>query len=269
MDLPDPIVVEGILHARGCPWPRPHVVTTTGSTNADALESLKSGADTGLCVVAGEQTAGRGRRGRSWVSDPGAGLWSSTVVRGYPRPARLPLLASLAVVDAAVQIGGPVVQVKWPNDVLADDGRKLAGILVEVAAREAGVGFTDSAVDGSGVGAVVGIGINMDHAEESLPAPGATSWRIAHSVVPNRSTLLAELLVALNKRLTTEWSRSLADYRRWCCTLGTGVVIDLPGGDRIEGRALDVDDEGHLLVDDGESPRTIVAGDVVHATIRT
>ncbi|MCP4744339.1 MAG: biotin--[acetyl-CoA-carboxylase] ligase [Actinomycetales bacterium] len=263
MDLPDPAVVEGILRARGCWWPRPHVVTTTGSTNADALESLKSGADTGLCVVAGEQTAGRGRRGRSWVSDPGAGLWSSTVVRDYPQPARLPLLASLAVVDAAVQIGGPVVHVKWPNDVLADDGRKLAGILVEAAAREPSVG---SAAGGA---AVVGIGINVNHPEESLPAPGATSWRIAHSVVPDRSTLLAELLVALNNRLTTEWSRCLTDYRRWCRTLGTGVVIDLPGGNRIEGRALDVDDEGHLLVDDGESPRTIVAGDVVHATIRT
>lgn len=267
MDLPDPVVVEGILRARGCPWPRPHVVATTGSTNADALESLTSGADTGLCVVAGEQTAGRGRRGRSWVSDPGAGLWSSTVVRDYPQPARLPLLASLAVVDAAAQIGGPVVHVKWPNDVLADDGRKLAGILVEAAAREPGVGSADGTA--AVAGAVVGIGINMGHAEESLPAPGATSWRIAHSVVPDRNTLLAELLVALNNRLTTEWSRSLADYRRWCRTLGTGVEIDLPGGNRIEGQALDVDDEGHLLVDDGESPQTIVAGDVVHATIRT
>ena len=187
-------------------------------------------------------------------------MWSSTVVRDYPQPARLPLLASLAVVDAAIQIGGPVVHVKWPNDVLADDGRKLAGILVESAAREPGVE--------SAAGAVVGIGINMDHAEESLPAPGATSWRIAHSVVPDRNTLLAELLVALNNRLTTEWSRSIADYRRCCRTLGTGVEIDLPGGNRIEGRALDVDDEGHLLVDDGESPRIIVAGDVVHATIR-
>ncbi|MEL0249723.1 MAG: biotin--[acetyl-CoA-carboxylase] ligase [Actinomycetota bacterium] len=261
VDLPDPVVVEEILRARGCPWPRPHVVTTTGSTNADALERLTSGADTGLCVVAGEQTAGRGRRGRSWVSDPGAGLWSSTVVRDYPQPARLPLLASLGGVDAASQIGGPVVHVKWPNDVLTDDGRKLAGILVEAAAREPGVG--------SAAGAVVGIGINVDHAEESLPAPGATSWRIAHSIVPDRSTLLAELLVALNNRLTTDWSRSLADYRRCCRTLGTGVQIDLPGGNRIEGRALDVDDEGHLIVDDGESARTIVAGDVVHATIRT
>ena len=267
MDLPDPVVVEGILRARGCPWPRPHVVATTGSTNADALESLKVGADTGLCVVAGEQTAGRGRRGRSWVSDPGVGLWSSTVVRDHPRPARLPLLASLAVVDAAAQIGGPVVHVKWPNDVLADDGRKLAGILVEAAAREPGVGSADGTA--AVAGAVVGIGINMGHAEESLPAPGATSWRIAQSDVPDGSTLLAELLIALNNRLNTEWSRSLADYRRSCCTLGTGVVIDLPGGNRIEGQALDVDDEGHLLVDDGESPQTIVAGDVVHATIRT
>ena len=195
------------------------------------------------------------------MSDPGAGLWSSTVVRDYPQPTRLPLLASLAVVDAAIQIGGPVVHVKWPNDVLADDGRKLAGILVESAAREPGVE--------SAAGAVVGIGINMDHAEESLPAPGATSWRIAHSVVPDRNTLLAELLVALNNRLITEWSRSLADYRRCCRTLGTGVEIDLPGGNRIEGRALDVDDEGHLLVDDGESSRIIVAGDGGHATIGT
>ena len=81
--------------------------------------------------------------------------------------------------------------------------------------------------------------------------------------------MLAELLVALNSRLTTEWSQSLADYRRWCRTLGTGVQIDLPGGNRMEGRALDVDDEGHLIVDDGESAQTIVAGDVVHATIRS
>ena len=154
------------------------------------------------------------------MSDPGAGLWSSTVVRDYPQPARLPLLASLAVVDAAIQIGGPVVHVKWPNDVLTDDGRKLAGILVEAAAREPGVG--------SAAGAVVGIGINVDHAEESLPVPGATSWRIAHSIVPDRSTLLAELLVALNNRLTTEWSRSLADYRHWCRTLGSGLRLISP-----------------------------------------
>ena len=200
---------------------------------------------------------------------PGGRLWSSTVVRGYPRPARLPLLASLAVVDAAVQIGGPVVQVKWPNDVLADDGRKLAGILVEVAAREPGCRIYR--LCRGRIRSRSRCRYRHQHGSRGGISPGSGRDVVAyaHSVVPNRSTLLAELLVALNKRLTTEWSRSLADYRRWCCTLGTGVVIDLPGGDHIEGRALDVDDEGHLLVDDGESLRTIVAGDVVHATIRT
>ena len=138
------------------------------------------GADTGLCLSR-EQTAGRGRRGRSWVSDPGAGLWSSTVVRDYPQPARLPRwrvwLLSMRQADRRSRL-----HVKWPNDVLADDGRKLAGSRQSACRLSLSRGR---------------IGINMD----------SRSWlrarrRGARLGDLDRSTLLAELLVALNNRLT-------------------------------------------------------------------
>jgi len=239
------------LRRLGCPWPAPRVAETTASTNADALGALAQGAETGLCFVAGEQTAGRGRQGRAWVSDPGAGLWCSTVIRDFPHPGRLPLLAGLALIDAATALDGPPLSVKWPNDVLTLDGRKLAGILVE----------------GRSDGAVVGIGINVDHSSESLPVDHAVSWRLASDQVPDRSTLLATLLASLHLRLTGDWPGALESYRHRCSTLGRDVMVEFPGGQTLTGRAMDIDDEGHLLVEDGQTTRTVVAGDVVHATI--
>ena len=250
-NLPDPDVVVAKLRAVDCPWPAPHVAPTTESTNIDASAALTAGAQTGLCFVAGEQTAGRGRQGRSWVSDPGAGLWCSTVVRDVPYPGRLPLLAGLAVMDVAAALDGPTLSVKWPNDVLAANGRKMAGILVE----------------GRPTGAVIGIGINVDHARESLPVEHATSWRLLSGQVPDRSTLLATLLASLHARLTSDWSSARESYRQVCSTLGQDVVVEFPGGETVTGRAIDIDDEGHLLVNDGQTTRTVVAGDVVHATI--
>src|SRR6056297_1865807 len=76
----DPHRVQELLRTSGCPWPAPHYVDSTASTNADALAAARAGAVEGACFVAGEQTAGRGRHGRTWVSDPGAGLWCSTVL---------------------------------------------------------------------------------------------------------------------------------------------------------------------------------------------
>ena len=250
-NLPDPDVVVEKLRAVDCPWPAPHVAVTTESTNVDALAALASGADTGLCFVAGEQTAGRGRQGRTWVSDPGAGLWCSTVIRDFPNTGRLPLLAGLALIDAAAALDGPPLSVKWPNDVLATDGRKMAGILVE----------------GRPDGAVIGIGINVDHSAQSLPVEHATSWRLLCDNVPDRSTLLASLLASLHARLTSDWREARESYRQVCSTLGRDVVVEFPSSEHVGGRAIDIDDEGHLLVNDGQTTRTVIAGDVVHATI--
>ncbi len=237
------------MAARGCDWPVPSYKESTGSTNADAALLVASGAVDGTCLVAGQQTAGRGRHGRSWVSAPGAGLWSSTIIRGRERPGRLPLIAALAVVDLAHDLAGASWGIKWPNDVLGSDGRKVAGILVQA--------MTDAAV--------VGIGINVEHPPQEYPQAG--SWVDECSVSPDRSELLAGLLIALHARVHQPWTDALADYRGLCRTLGQQVRVSLPGGEVFEGVGHDIDAEGHLLVQAGQTMRTVVAGDVLHATI--
>ena len=250
--MPDPRQVEELLSAAGCPWPAPTYVESTGSTNADALALAASGAIDGTCVVAGEQTAGRGRHGREWVSEPGAGLWCSTIVRSCDQPPRLPLLAALAVVDMARELGDMAWSIKWPNDVLDSHGRKVAGILVE------GDGVPDGA-------AVVGIGLNVERPPQEFAHAG--SWVGDCDVSPDRSLLVAELLIALSARVHQPWDAALADYRRLCRTIGANVHVLLPGGEEFDAEALDVTGEGQLVVDTGGTSRIIVAGDVLHATI--
>lgn len=249
---PDPQRVQDYLAAAGCSWPAPVWVESTGSTNADALALASSGAVDGTCVVAGEQTAGRGRHGRVWVSNPGDGLWSSTVIRSYEYPTRLPLLAALAVVDVAAELGAMSWRIKWPNDVLDTAGRKVAGILVE------GVGADPGA-------AVIGIGLNVERPPQEFAQAG--SWVGDSGGRPDRSSLLAGLLVALHTRVHQPWDTALADYRDLCSSIGADVRVVLPGGEEFAGRGLAVTDAGHLVVDTGSTSRIVVAGDVLHASI--
>lgn len=184
-------------------------------------------------------------------------MWSSTIVRDIPTPSRVPIMAALAVLDTARELAGLELGIKWPNDVLNGDGRKMAGILVEV----------------EGGAVIIGIGINVDYEPRQLPHEHATSWFIESGAHPERSELLAVLLTHLRARLSQDWDRALADYRAVCRTIGAVVRVVLPGGEEFAGTAIDVDQSGHLLVDaeDGgrQSVRTVVAGDVIHATIAT
>ena len=223
-------------------------MASTGSTNADAAELVRQAAADGTCVVAGEQTAGRGRHGRTWVSQPGAGLWSSTIVRAIRTPTRLPLIAALAVIDVGLDLGGLSWSIKWPNDVLSGTGRKVAGILVEAVSDAV----------------VVGIGINIETPPSEFA--GAGCW-VDDASSPDRSAVLAGLLIALHSRFHRPWASNLDDYRALCRTVGASVRVVLPGGEQFDGTAIDVDDDGHLLVQAGQTVRMVVAGDVLHATI--
>ena len=125
--------------------PRVHY-RATDSTNLRARELAASGAPHGTVVTAGEQSAGRGRQGRTWAAPPNRALLMSVIVRDPPR--LLSLIAGLAVADACLTATGAPARIKWPNDVLsADDRRKLAGILAEGRPQE---GW-----------AVLGIGVNV------------------------------------------------------------------------------------------------------------
>jgi BirA family transcriptional regulator, biotin operon repressor / biotin---[acetyl-CoA-carboxylase] ligase len=243
------------------PWTAVQVAAQTGSTNADLLEWAARGLAEGAILVAEEQTAGRGRLGRPWVSPPSASLTFSVLLRpeAIP-PARLgwlPLVAGIAAATAVRALTGLDARLKWPNDVLIG-GRKLAGILAESL--------------GSAI--VVGIGINVSVDPEELPAgPGglpATSL-LAEGIPVERDVLLIEVLRSLGQwyktliqNPDTERTGLLAQYRKLSATVGHEVRVELPGGMTLSGLATDIDPNGHLLIEGDDGIQAIAAGDVIH-----
>jgi BirA family biotin operon repressor/biotin-[acetyl-CoA-carboxylase] ligase len=207
------------------------------STNRYLLERAAAGEPEGVVAVADEQTAGRGRLGRSWIAPSGAALLVSVLLRPELAPERVHLVtlaAALAALDALPAAGA---RVKWPNDVVIGD-RKLAGILAE----------TDRA------GAVVvGMGLNVrdDWFPEELRAT-------ACAVDADRRELLVGWLRAYDAQLRA-LDDVIAGATARSATLGRRVRVTVAGGD-FEGTARGLTDEGYLVVDD----RVVTAGDVVH-----
>lgn len=289
---------SGAVHAPGVPtlprvladltadgfWSDIRLVASTGSTNADVLAQAARGAPEGLVIAAEEQTAGRGRQGRNWISRPGAALMFSALLapREVPQAARgwVPLLAGVATARALRDVprlgdpgaGGPGAgrpvgatgsrkpgidaQLKWPNDILIGE-RKLGGILAEQS---------EGAI-------VVGIGVNVLGGEPDLPVPTATSLELHQAGRIDRAELLADILRQL-QRWYLVWRGCggdadacglRAEYLRLSATIGHQVRVHLPGGRVLAGTATDVDDTGRLLVRDGGGDvEPVSAGDVIH-----
>jgi BirA family biotin operon repressor/biotin-[acetyl-CoA-carboxylase] ligase len=229
--------------------------TRLDSTNRDALEAATQGMAEGLVVVADEQTAGRGRLGRTWVAPPRASLLVSTLLRPELPPERMHLVtlaAALAAVDAVQQVAGVTAAVKWPNDVVIDD-RKLAGILAEAA----------------GGAVVVGMGLNVRW--EGFPADiAATATALnAECSLPDdvdTATVLVEWLVAFEAHLSN-LDRVIGGAAARSATLGRRVRVELPG-ESLLGVARRFTDDGYLVVEeDGGRERVVTSGDVVHLRV--
>jgi BirA family transcriptional regulator, biotin operon repressor / biotin---[acetyl-CoA-carboxylase] ligase len=207
------------------------------STNRYVLQCAADGAREGIVAVADEQTAGRGRLGRTWVAPPGSALLVSVLLRPKLPPERVHLLtlaAALAVIDA---LPGTDARVKWPNDVVVDD-RKLAGILAEA--------------DGAGA-IVIGMGLNV-RADGLAPEVRDT----AAACDLDRHELLVAWLCRLHTRLDA-LDDTVRDAIACSATLGRHVRVEL-ARETFEGTARALTDEGYLVVDD----RVVTAGDVVH-----
>lgn len=215
--------------------PRLHL-RLTDSSNARARELAATGAPHGTLVTAAEQSAGRGRQGRTWSAPAGQGLLMSVVVRAFDE--LLPLRAGLAVADVA----GSGARVKWPNDVLLD-GRKLAGVLVEGRPQE---GW-----------AIVGIGVNVAVDVASLPADVAARAASLGRRPEDVEAVLEELLGALDRRLTQPAADALADLRARDALLGQPVHWT-----EGEGTGAGIDDAGNLLVRTGAGEVALRAGEV-------
>jgi len=269
----EPLDAAGLARAvlrPGGLWQAVEVVDRTSSTNADLLDRALGGAPEGMVLAAEEQSAGRGRMGRTWVAPPRAALTFSLLVRpAAVPPARrgwLPLLAGVAVASAVTAVTGVQTRLKWPNDVLVGPA-KLAGILAEAA----------------GDAIVVGVGLNVSAEPGELPPPGpgalaATSLRIAASASAASAALDREpLLIAILadfERWYQAWSRAggdpersglLAGYTRLSGTIGRRVRAELPGGQVLSGLVAGVDLDGRLLVRvSSGTTLPVAAGDVVH-----
>jgi BirA family biotin operon repressor/biotin-[acetyl-CoA-carboxylase] ligase len=234
-----------------------------GSTMAEASRLAASGAPSGAVVGAEEQTAGQGRHGRTWHSEPGSGLYFSVILRHQFTPATLPvitLVLGLAVADAILQATNVACDLRWPNDVLIPSKKsegKCAGILTQL--------------EGSAI--IAGVGINVNHSQFPAELSGiATSLRIASGRLHSRERLLLELLPNIDRYCALletsgpepilKMFSSASSYvmgRRVCVDQASSTLL----GTALVGTTAGLSDSGFLILrdDDGRN-NLIVAGGV-------
>ena len=241
------------------PW-QVHWYESLDSTNTQAKKLAQEGAPHGTVLIAGRQTAGRGRMGRSFSSPAGLGLYFSLILRPNCHAEELMHLtcaAGLAACDAVAEVSGYRPGIKWINDLVADS-KKLGGILTELSI-DAGTGMVSYAV--------VGIGINCNHKPEDFPEELrdiAISLQTVTGQAVEIPRLAAALIAALFRTvqvLLTDRTAIMNRYRENCVTLGRAVRII--GSETKNATALDVDNAGGLIVryEDG-TVATVSSGEV-------
>ena len=254
--LPDDLrIALSLQRARlGCCAGRIRWLHETSSANDVAAMLAAEGAEEGTTVVAGSQTAGRGRRGRRWFSPPGAGLYVSVIFRPPGVMPQMTLMAGVALAEALRSCSGVPVEIKWPNDLVVGvpgrgstvvARRKLGGILAEAAGTPA-----------AGEYVVLGFGINLREVDRPPDlAARMTSLEAERTEPVERAAVLVESLSSL-----TRWQRELAAGQtgailaRWrelspSCR-GGRVEVPAAGAAR-HGVTAGIDDSGALLVDVG------------------
>ena len=228
-----------------------HYHPSIGSTNATAMELAFEGAPEWTLVAAGHQTSGRGRLGRSWISEPGSSLLFSFVLRPQMEPERAPLLvllAGVAMADACRE-AGKLVRCKWPNDLLLEEA-KVGGILTEASVSQGKVGPV-----------VVGVGMNLGAPPNDVAGAGALGGVDDATLL---TAFLGDFRQQYQLRARTMAADVLRRYRPLCTTLGRTVRARTISGDEVEGVAEDLDVSGNLLVRSEGAPVTVSFGEVEH-----
>ncbi len=245
-------------------------VPQTGSTNTELKALAQQGAPEGLLYLTEEQLSGRGRLDRRWLAPPGSSLLMSLLFRPGDAVApyqaqRLTMICSLALVDAIQAQTGLQPNIKWPNDLLWCDGKKLAGILTELGLEGDRLSW-----------AVVGIGLNVNVDFRHQPGPTADNGRAPLSEIAASLSMIlgrdttADRLPLLQKFLVNVEQRYLAlrqghlPHREWAARLaGLGQIVTVTGaGKPRRGLLTGVDENGALLLEQAGQVITILAGDV-------
>lgn len=256
MTLIDPVLLKSRLGALAGRFDV-DALAECDSTNSELMRRAELGAPSGMVLVADRQLAGRGRRGRSWLSTAESGLTFSMLWRFSGPVARLSglsLAVGVGLARALQNLGASGVRLKWPNDVLletGDDFAKLAGILVELSS------------DRRGTQAIIGIGLNLAPPSGELAQPAA--GLNAAGVRADRHDILAAVLGELMAVLDLFAAGGFAAVRDAWQGLHAwqGLALQVLGDDRVlSGRCLGVDQDGALLLDSGERVERVFSGDV-------
>jgi BirA family biotin operon repressor/biotin-[acetyl-CoA-carboxylase] ligase len=229
------------------------------STNIIASQLAEVKAPEGAIVVAERQTKGRGRLGRAWYSPEGAGIYVSIIIYPDIEPALAPGLSIMTAISLAETISAykpKSVNIKWPNDCLIN-GRKAAGILTELSTDQGHINHV-----------IVGAGINVNQHRRDFPpeiARSATSLRAELKKGVHRVEFLRRFLFNFEKDYSLFKKSGLKRHRRkilaYSNLIGKKVSLDM-SGDRISGKAVDIDDRGQLILDTPEGRRALIAGEV-------
>jgi len=237
-----------------------HFYESVGSTNNVAYKLAEQGAREGTIAIANEQTKGKGRLGRSWVSLAEDGIYLSCILRPDILPnevSKITLAAAVGVVKAVREFSGLEALIRWPNDILISD-RKTAGILTELKGESDRIDFV-----------ILGIGINVNTPRRVLPAGGTSLKEESKSSADfSRVELVKTLLKALEAEYVkfgkTGFSSVRNELKSYSCALGRYVSVTALGtSTKFSGKAVDINENGALVVrlDDG-SQRTFLSGDV-------
>lgn len=229
------------------------------STSSELMRRADGGAPVGTVIVADRQRAGRGRRGRQWLSSPEDGLTFSLLWR-FPgnasRLSGLSLAVGLGLAMALEKLGAAGVRLKWPNDVLLQSGdqfAKLAGILIELAS------------DRRGTQVIIGIGLNLEVPDGDLAQPAA-GLNQACPQPPERHAVLAAILVSLAGVLDSfavdGFAGQMNAWQRYHAWQGLQVAVLGDGDSPLYGRCRGVDDDGSLLLETGDGIERVLSGDV-------
>lgn len=226
--------------------------TRLASTNDEAMSRARAGDPGHLWITAQEQTAGRGRLGRNWVSRPGNLFASLLLIDPCPMQAapKLGFVAGVALANALRKFAGARVKLKWPNDAVVE-GAKLSGLLLEA-----------TQVDGH-LACVIGIGINCAHHPDDLPYAATDLATLGVSV--SAETVFAALAQELGDALARfDEGRGFAAIRQEWLGLAAGIgdTIRVSGKEMREGRFKGLDEEGRLLLQTVQGLEVIEAGDV-------
>jgi len=226
------------------------------STNNYALHLGEKGVPEILVVRAEEQTKGKGRRGRRWVSPRGKGLYVSFLLR--PKVSTKHINSwTLGVALAVIRVISPVfdkVAIKWPNDIVAE-GKKLGGILTEAKLSSSHPEFL-----------VTGIGININNTKDELPPEGTSLYLLTgkkHSVKNIFKLLIREVIMVYRQFVSGRREEMLNIIKGNMETLGKIVKVEREKG-VITAEAVDIDEEGALILKEGNKRIRVVSSEITH-----